>query len=367
MLLLIVLLAAGTTRAQEEDDRVAQLLALVNAARLSEGLPPYALSEELTASVQRHADDLVANDLSSYVGSDGSTAPQRIAEAGYAAWADGAMVGEIFWIGTGSAEAAFEWFMSDPPHRANILSTIYREIGAAVAQDGAGQFYHVLDFGARPNVIPIFINDGDETTDSPQVAVRLSNEGAFPQGQGTMFMGQAIEIRIGDAQTFEDESWQAWEELVPWSLADEPGEQAVYVQFRDAAGRTTTSVDTIALLPGAGTSVPPTRIPAPATEPAAGASAEPASSPTPSGVPGVEVSPAPLPTVTPRPTATPVPVAAITPTPFLTWTPLPPAAGPTPRTGSDALVGALCALQVLAVLMGLYLALRRSNHPAEGR
>ncbi|HIE39564.1 MAG TPA: CAP domain-containing protein, partial [Anaerolineae bacterium] len=75
-------LSPGQADAQEEDP-AALFYALVNQARLGEGLPPYGWSDLLAAAAQRHADDLAAHRLASHTGSDGSTPAQRIAEAGY--------------------------------------------------------------------------------------------------------------------------------------------------------------------------------------------------------------------------------------------------------------------------------------------
>lgn len=371
LLLLTLLLLAPPVEAQ--DDPTAQFYALVNQARLQEGLPPYAWAPELAAAAQRHADDLAATQLSSHTGSDGSTPAQRIAEAGYAAWADGTVIGENFWTGLGTVQEAFDWFMGHSPHRDNVLSPRYREVGIGTATDAEGRSYHVLDFGARPNVLPVFVNDGAATTDSAQVAVRLTNETAFPEGQGTAFMGQAIEYRIGSSAELEGTAWQPWESLVAWTLPEEPGEHTVYVQFRDGAGRTALSSDTISLLAGAGT--PTAAPPSPtATSPPATATPEPTSTPTATPAPTATPQPTATPSPPPSPTPTPLPSAAPTipaPSPtntplpvatflFPTWTPYAYVAAP-PQTpsGSDPLVGLLCALEAAAILLGAYLLLRR--------
>nr|HID14442.1 CAP domain-containing protein [Anaerolineae bacterium] len=260
ILIACFVLLSFPTSAQEPDPVVTWQI-LVNQARLEEGLAPYGFSTLLTAAAQRHADDLAAHQIWSHTGSDGSTPKQRIAEAGYAAWTwDGGelIAGENFWTGYGTIEDAMAFFLKDPPHRDNILSAIYREIGIGVATDTAGRNYYVLDFGARPNMLPIFINDGAVNTDNPQIAIRLTNEEARPGGEGTAYMGRAIEIRISNEPEFDDLPWQPWEPLVPWTLPDTPGEHTVYVQFRDAAGRTATSAASIVL--GEGVPITPTPI-----------------------------------------------------------------------------------------------------------
>jgi hypothetical protein len=148
-------------------------------------------------------------------------------------------------------------------------------------------------------------------------------------------------------------------------LPDTPGEHTVYVQFRDAAGRTAASADSIFLGEGTAvlpTSVPPTFTPTPVPP-----------SPTPelavSPVPELTDTPVLAPTSTPEPPPTVEPTAvsyaptptssALQPTPFPTWTPLPTVAEPREVGGSKVPLGVLVALQGVALILGIYLALRR--------
>ncbi|MEE8392280.1 MAG: CAP domain-containing protein [Anaerolineae bacterium] len=376
ILIASLILISSPGQAQEPDSIIAWQI-LINEARMDEGLAPYSFSTLLTASAQRHADDLATNQISSHVGSDGSMPRQRIADAGYAAWTqdNGDLVaGENFWIDHTTIEDAMAFFLEDPPQRANVFSTTYREIGIGVATGADGRNYYVLDFGVRPNVLPIFINDGATNADAPQVAIRLTNEEFRPDGEGAIFMGQAIEIRINNEPNFENLPWQPWEQLVPWTLPDTPGEHTVYVQFRDAAGRTAASADTIILGEGvasAPTPIPPTPIPAPTATPIP-------PSPTPELVVtlAITVPPLPVPPPTLEPSPTPhapgsTPAAPII-TPFPTWTPLP---TPTPQqddvpstlppwiaTLQRLALPSLAAMQGLVIILGIYLILRRSEN-----
>lgn len=358
-------LVSSPARAQESDMTLVWQTA-VNQARLDEGLPLYGSSTLLAAAAQRHADDLAAHKISSHTGSDGSTASQRVAEAGYSAWAwNGGelIVGENFWTGYGTVDDAMAFFLEDPAHRDNILSTTYREIGIGVATDADGRNYYVLDFSVRPNVLPIFVNDGAANADDPQVAIRLTNEEARPGGEGTNFIGQAIEIRVSDEPDFEGLAWQPWEPLIPWTLPDTPGEHTVYVQFRDAAGRTAASADSIFL--GEGTAIPPTSVPPTPTPVPPSPTPELAVSP----VPELTDTPVLAPTSTPEPSPAVEPTAvsyaptptfsAFQPTPFPTWTPLPTVAQPREASDPEAPLSVLVALQGVALILGIYLALRR--------
>ncbi len=376
VIVLACLVPVSLPASAQASDPVVVWQLLLNEARLDEGLAPYGFSTLLAAAAQRHADDLAANQISSHTGSDGSTAQQRIAEAGYAAWTwngGDLIAGENFWTGYGSVEDAMAFFLEDAPHRDNILSPTYREVGIGVATDADGRNYYVLDFGARPNVMPIFINDGAARTDDPQVAIRVTNEDARPGGEGAVFMGRAIEIRISDQPEFNDLPWQAWEPLVPWTLPDVAGEHVVYVQFRDAAGRTAASADTITLGEGTAptsTPVPPTPTPEPTATPVPPSSTpEPAATPTltPAAAPTVEPTPAVVTTPVP-PTALPSPLppspSPLTPgpTPFPTWTPLPtPAPLETGGTDPAAPLAVLAALQGVVLILGIYLVLHRGQ------
>ncbi len=361
----------------QEGDVAAQFYTLVNEARLDKGLDPYAISNQLNSSAQRHADDMATNQTSSHVGSDGSMPRQRIEEAIYRAWTldNGELVaGENFWIGDGTSEDAMAFFLDDPPQQANVLSSTYREIGIGVATDADGRNYYVLDFGVRPNGLPIFVNDGAANADNPQVAIRLTNENFRPEGQGANFMGQAIEIVISNTPNFEGLPWQSWEPLIPWTLPDAPGEHTVYVMFRDAAGRTAGSTDTIILgegVVGEPAVIPPTPVPI-ATSIPPSPTPDAAATPAPDSVATI----APSPTIVPSPTPTlHVPSSsssASVVTPFPTWTPL-----PTPASQRDDVSSSLppwltnlqqfalplfVVLQGLAILFGTYLVLRRGRN-----
>jgi hypothetical protein len=227
-------------------------------------------------------------------------------------------------------------------------------MGVGYAAGADGRDYYVLDFGARPNVLPIFINFGDASTESAQVALRLTNEDVRPGGEGSAFMGRAIEIRISNTPNWEGVEWQPWEELVAWTLAGIEGENAVYVQFRDGAGRTAASGDTIWLGESPPTPVPPTTAP----EPAATAPVEPATETGEAGQPAeTSVVPAGA-------------EGAISVTPFPTWTPLPtpgtPQATEAQPDQTDYPFALLLGLQGAAIILGIYVALRRRS-PPEGR
>ncbi|HQE93516.1 MAG TPA: CAP domain-containing protein [Anaerolineae bacterium] len=349
-ILLALLLLGGLPRAAAlQDSPAVEFYQLVNRTRLNLGLAPFGSSTLLTQAAQRHADDIVNRGVATHAGADGSDYRKRIREAGYRAWNDGLLVDEAVWLGLGKPTDALNWFYEQAEEWTRFTDTRYREIGVGYAEDGQGVHYFVITFGARPGVLPIFINDGAAVTDSPLVAVRLTNENAEPLGEGS-WIGKAIEVQLSNTPDFSDVPWQPWEELLPWSLAGtEPGDYSVYVQFRDGAGRTTVAEATIRLVaPG---EVPPTSTPWSGIV-----------LPTPAQLPtGPETPAAVQPTVETgaHATATP-PLSSTEVTPLPTWTPLvdlelqdtesKPATWP-------LLVGFL--LQGVALLLGIAAFLRR--------
>jgi uncharacterized protein YkwD len=113
------------------------LLNEINAARAANGCGAVAANPQLSAAAARQANDMLANNVRSHTGSDGSSVGQRISAAGYTAYAN---VGEIiFWsTGVGAVPAAaVNWWMNSPGHRAIITDCGMTEAGVAVVRNGA--------------------------------------------------------------------------------------------------------------------------------------------------------------------------------------------------------------------------------------
>ena len=355
LLVALALLAGWARPAAQQSELAIDFHSAINRARLNAGLAPLGLSTLLTQAAQRHADDIAKRGVASHEGADGSSYQQRIREAGYRAWNDGLLVNEVVWLGLGGPADALNWFRNRAEEWGIFTDVRYREIGVGYAEDGQGVRYFVITFGARPGMLPIFINDGAKVTDSPVVAVRLTNEEAVPMGEGA-WIGKAIEVRLNDTPDFNGAPWQPWEPLLPWPLAGtEPGEYAVYVQFRDGANRTAVAEATIRLVPPGEAPPTPTALPV---------VAEPLPSPeTPS--PEAESTPLPSPesgTEVPSPQiVTPVPsLAPEFDEPLPTWTPLVDLEPPTTEAKpSNWPVIAGFILQGVALLLGAAAFLRR--------
>ncbi|MCL4488557.1 MAG: CAP domain-containing protein [Chloroflexi bacterium] len=244
LLFILILLASFTTAAASSPDQAADLLARINHERTTRGLAPYMLNSKLSAAAQGQATDMAARGKFSHTGSDGSTPAQRVARKGYGKYSWGLRVGEN-WAWYREPASAMNMWMNSAPHRENILHPLYREIGIGVAAAPMGGFVYVADFGAQPNVLPIFVNDGAGITNSPQVVLTLTNEDADSSGDGPSVVGHANQVLISNDPNFSGAQWQPFAPHIPWTLPAGGGLKTVYVKYRDSRGRTATASDAI--------------------------------------------------------------------------------------------------------------------------
>jgi uncharacterized protein YkwD len=135
------------------------VLQQLNQIREAHHLAPLALSRNLTAAARQHSDDMLAKGYFAHNSSNGEQFWQRIeafypeARSGY--WS----VGEnLYWTpGPATAPGSMKAWMASPPHRANILSPAWRQIGVSTvtSDDATGVFGNggatviTTDFGVR--------------------------------------------------------------------------------------------------------------------------------------------------------------------------------------------------------------------------
>jgi uncharacterized protein YkwD len=126
----------------------AQLLVLVNQARVNAGHAPYTVSPQLSEAARRHSQDMATNNFFGSTGSDGSTPTTRIQDTGY----QSSSLGESFVYGVATAEEALQ------AAGANILGG-YAEIGVAVAYNANSDsgYYWTIDFGGVGRPSPILL------------------------------------------------------------------------------------------------------------------------------------------------------------------------------------------------------------------
>jgi uncharacterized protein YkwD len=130
----------------------AELITEINKQRLSNGLPPYQISPELSAAARAHSCDLAAHHMISHVSSDGRNLVERLA-GGDQPWE---WPSENIAAGAVDPAVVVAWWMDEPPdgwHRRNILDTQQREVGAGYCyaeNDPSGNHsYWTADFSRR--------------------------------------------------------------------------------------------------------------------------------------------------------------------------------------------------------------------------
>jgi hypothetical protein len=217
-------LAAVAQELSAPEQRIVQL---INQARIAQGLGPLVLTPELNAAAKGHAEDMAAKGYMEHTAPNGSTPQSRAIKSGYGAPANSAwLVLEVI-SARQTAEAAANWLLSDRLHRGVLMRGYWREMGAAYIQGGPyGQFW-VVEFGCRPNVLPVQA----EPTASGGVTLRLSNEECTPYGTSEA-IGKATEIMVSDKPDFDGATW---EPFVSTKTVGKAGN--VFVRYKDAKGR----------------------------------------------------------------------------------------------------------------------------------
>lgn len=128
-------------------------LCLLNRVRARHGLAPLRLNAKLTRAARRHSRDMVRRRYFSHASLSGRSPFARMRATHYvprdASW----WLGENIGWGSGTlAEpiAMVRAWMHSPPHRANILSRHFRDIGIGIASGapvGGGGATYTTDFG----------------------------------------------------------------------------------------------------------------------------------------------------------------------------------------------------------------------------
>jgi len=218
-----------------------QVVELVNQERWNNGqLPPLKRNPLLDLAARYHAKDMSDDDYFAHDSYDGAAKvcswSTRISNW-YAGWN---YLGENIAWGYASPASVMSGWMDSPGHRANILSTSYREIGVGYY---TGSLW-VQDFGRKSAVYPLVINREAAQTDSYQVSLYVYGQGAFTQ------------MRFKN----DNQPWGAWMPFAStfsWNLYQIKGTRTVIVELKAADGSITTSSDEIYLTNGAALSIQP--------------------------------------------------------------------------------------------------------------
>ena len=163
MLVVVAAPSAGSAKSRGTMTPVTKLqtalLGQINGFRASHGLTRLRVSQALTTAANGHSAQMARLGYFSHSSANGASFSRRIAQVyparGFRSWS----VGEnLVWGGPdiGAARALRLW-LSSPPHRANLLSPRWREIGlGAIHSTSAPGVYGrrpativTADFGAR--------------------------------------------------------------------------------------------------------------------------------------------------------------------------------------------------------------------------
>ncbi len=131
-----------------------QVFARTNLERSKGGVPLLAQDATLTSIAQKKAQDMIDRDYFAHESPDGKTIGDLAQAAGYAYLS----VGENLALGDfADATKLVDAWMNSPGHRANILSTVYTQIGIAVVRgtiNGHESWVAVQEFGVPQSVCP---------------------------------------------------------------------------------------------------------------------------------------------------------------------------------------------------------------------
>jgi len=115
------------------------MLELINAERALVGVQPLAFDDDLNESSESHSNWMLATDIFSHTGINGSDAGERMASAGYNFSGNWTWGENIAWRSTqgtvniqDEVQQLHTSLMNSPGHRANLLRDDFREIGVGV-------------------------------------------------------------------------------------------------------------------------------------------------------------------------------------------------------------------------------------------
>ncbi len=239
---------------------VEDVIFLVNQNRRSAGLLPLKANPILNATAQMHSDHMRKTGCFAHHCPGEEAPPDRICRAGYGRYGQSTylndcaaggpgpgtgacFIGEVIAAGYPNPEAVVEGWMASVAHANILMNPLLREIGAGCATGGPYHTYWTVDAGSQPNMLPVFINNDDPETPSPQVTLSLTNE-EIPGSSGITY---AREVAISNDPGFSESVWEPYSPYKPWHLLEGAGPKSVYVKYRDARGVEVLSRDDILL------------------------------------------------------------------------------------------------------------------------
>ena len=155
------------------DISVQELVDLTNTKRKENGLSQFSNSAELNAAATNKAEDMFAKDYWAHNSPDGTTPWVFIKGAGY----NYVYAGENLARGFSNSEDVVNAWMSSTDHRANILSSNFKDVGFAVKSgklNGEETFLVVQEFGSK-NVLPAAVSPNQKMKDAKILGFNISS------------------------------------------------------------------------------------------------------------------------------------------------------------------------------------------------
>jgi len=146
-------------RAHRQSALETQLVQRINAVRRSHGLRPLKVSSKLASAASEHTREMGSDGYFEHESFDSTPFWKRVGRwytsRGWRSWSVGENL--LYRSPDVTAGSGIEMWMNSPPHRANLLSRSWREIGiSAIHFDAAPGAYNgsavtivTADFGAR--------------------------------------------------------------------------------------------------------------------------------------------------------------------------------------------------------------------------
>lgn len=130
----------------EQAAEATSILQLVNAARINEGLEELALEPRLMQAALLHSQDQAKRDEMSHDGAADSQPHERVKQAGYNYCITGENVAMRFDV---SAVGVFDQWWNSPPHRENIMTSDFVDIGIGFATSTSRAVYYTMVLGKQ--------------------------------------------------------------------------------------------------------------------------------------------------------------------------------------------------------------------------
>ena len=219
-----------------------QVAFLTNQARSQNNLAPLRMNWQLTQSTRWFAWDKTHNllpngcDDSAHTDSLGNNPGARAAAFSY----QGQAAGENVWCVFVEPVPAVNGWLSSDPHRANMLSTDYREFGVGYSTAGGG--WLAEDFAKDPSYAPVVINDEALNTTSNRVDLYVYNTVPTNNLQS---LRPATAVQVSEDECMAGVDWQSYDSHKNFTLSSGAGWKTVYVRSRDAYGHTSLASDSI--------------------------------------------------------------------------------------------------------------------------